>query len=89
MTAHIETFILEWDEDGLILHLGDSKGEHHRFNVSAVAERVYDHSKSVIGPWLYERALAESEYQLRTRGGEKWNPETRQMEPSVEAADHE
>lgn len=51
-------FEIEADESGFVLVVSTTGGDLHRFGIPD-GEAFYDHVKSMIGPWLYERDMAE------------------------------
>ncbi len=60
-----DTITIESDERGFELHLIDEDGEHHSWNIHAIAEELYDTVKREIGPWVAEGQAARHEYDRR------------------------
>ena len=51
-------FEIEADESGFVLVVSTTGGDLRRFDIPD-GEAFYDHVKSMIGPWLYERDMAQ------------------------------
>jgi hypothetical protein len=54
-------FEIEADESGFVLVVSTTGGDLRRFGIPD-GEAFYDHVKSMIGPWLYERDMAAREH---------------------------